>query len=221
MSKWSWTRKPLVAFGAMLLCAVQVSADPLVVNGDFEAETGAFTVWPGYVGNGNPDNISGWTGDGGRGVNPVAAGDAPFRDNGGNDTHVAFLQGTSYIEQTVGGFNVGSDYILSLDFNSRNCCGDFPIGTITLNGIVAGSSVALFPPPGSIPPVGGTNPWYHADIEFTAPTPEIVLRVATAPGAAGDSTMLVDNVSFRAVPEPASASLLLIGAVALAGRRRR
>src|SRR5690606_2604874 len=123
------------------------------------------------------------------------------------------------IEQTVSGFNIGQDYILSLDFNSRNCCGDFPIGTITLNGILAGSTVALFPAPGSIPAVGDGNDWYHADIDFTAPTSDIVLRITTAPGAGGDSTMLVDNVSFRAVPEPTSAALLLAGVLGLAARR--
>lgn len=206
---------------------LQAQAAPNVVNGDFEADPGLWTVWPGYSGqNGvNPANITGWTGEGGRGINPVVPGgpnDAPFRDNGNNTTHVAFLQGVSYIEQTIGGFSVGSDYTLGLDFNARNCCGGaLPLATVKLNGIVAGSSTALFPPPGGVIPVGGTNPWYHADIEFTAPVDTITLRIESAPAAGGDSTLIVDNITMQLVPEPSSGLLALAGLAGLAGFRRR
>jgi hypothetical protein len=205
---------------------VQAWGQPIVINGDFEADTELWTVWPGYVAGGgvNPENISGWTGDGGRGINPVVpAGptDAPFRDNGNNSTSIAFLQGASHIEQAVSGFTIGADYILSLEFNSRNCCGDVPIGTIYLNGIEAGSTVDLFPAPGGIPPVGGDNPWYSADIEFEAPTDTITLRIQAAPAAGGDATMIVDNVRFTLVPEPTGGLMLLLGAVGLMASRRR
>jgi hypothetical protein len=221
MSIVLWMQRHTVAFALILLCTLSASGAPTVVNGDFEADTAAWTVWPGYVGGGNPAEISGWIGSGGRGVNPVTDGSAPFRDNGDNTTAIAFLQGASYIEQTVSGFAVGSDYVLSLDFNARNCCGDMPIGVITLNGIEAGNSADLFPPPGGVIPVGGTNPWYHVDIPFTSPTTDITVRISASAAAGGDSTLIVDNVSFALVPEPASGTLLLLGLAGCAAARRR
>jgi hypothetical protein len=228
MSQPLWGKFCIAIIAAVGLAVVggPAAAQPVVVNGDFEADTALWTVWPGYVGGGgvNPADITGWTGDGGRGINPVVpAGpaDAPFRDNGDNQTSIAFQQGASYIEQAVSGFTVGADYVLSLDFNSRNCCGDVPIGTIYLNGIEAGSSVDLFPEPGGIPPVGGSNPWYTADISFEAPTETITLRIQAAPAAGGDATMIVDNVSFALVPEPTGGLLLVLGALGLLAARRR
>jgi hypothetical protein len=214
-----------IATAAVVLSGGQAWAQPTVVNGDFEADTELWTVWPGYTGGGgvNPANITGWTGDGGRGINPVVPGgptDYPFRDNGDNTTSVAFLQGASYIEQAVTGFTPGSEYTLTLDFNARNCCGDLPIGTIYLNGIEAGSSVDLFPAPGGIVPVGAANPWYTADISFEAPTDMITLRIQAAPAAGGDASMLVDNVRFTLVPEPAGGLLALLGVMGLLAVRR-
>jgi hypothetical protein len=218
----------LLAAVAMLLAAcVGPLGAQTVVNGDFEADLGAWVTWPGYAANGaNPAEITGWTGTGGRGINPVVpdgAGDKPFRDNGNNTTAIAFLQGTSSIQQTVSGFVVGQPYVLSLDFNSRDCCGDSPIGEIYLNDILAGSSEGLFPPPGVVPPVGGANPWYHADIDFDAPVDTITLRIAARPGAGGtgDATLLVDNVHFTLVPEPTSGVLGLLSVLGLLVARRR
>ncbi len=210
---------------AVMICGTQLRAAPTVVNGDFETDTDQWITWPGYAAGGeNPVEITGWTGSGGYGINPVvpaADSDAPFRDNGDNTTSVAFLQGESYIEQDVSGFEVGQSYVLSLDFNARDCCGDFPIGTIYLNDIVAGTSVDLFPAPGAIIPAGDSNPWYTAAIEFAAPTDVITVRIAAQPAAAGDATMLVDNVSFSLVPEPTSGVLALLGALGMLAVRRR
>jgi hypothetical protein len=205
-----------------------VQAEPMVVNGDFEMDTVGYSVWPGYVGGGgvNPANISGWTGDGGRGINPISSvhdSPAPFRDNGNNMTHIAFLQGAAFIEQEIGDFTVGGEYVLSLDFNSRNCCGDFPVGVVSLDGMEVASSADLFPPPGSIPPVGGTNPWYHADIPFTATESAITLRISTSSAAGGDSTLIVDNVGVSVVPEPTTAWMtgLVLAGLALRSRRSK
>jgi hypothetical protein len=221
-----------VAVMAWLLLPCGTYGGDFVVNGDFETGADLFVVWPGYTGDGspgaNPAEIPAWPAppeSGGRGINPVVPGgegDAPFRDNGDNDTSVAFLQGTAAIEQQMSGFTVGQDYVLSLDFNSRNCCGDFPIATIALNDIVVGSSTDLFPAPGAIPAVGDDNPWYHADIEFTAPETDITLSITAAPAAGGDATLLVDNVSVVAgVPEPVTGLLALLGIVMIAVWLRR
>ena len=214
------TMRFCAALAAALLCT-QLSAAPMVVNGDFEGENN-FGVWPGYVGNGNPENIPGWTGGGGHGLNPISAdheSPAPFRDNGSNGSTVAFLQGTSHIEQVVTGLVAGSEYTLSLDFNSRNCCGDFPVASILLDGEVVASSTDLPFPDGGIVPVGGEEPWYHADIDFTATGESTMLRIETVSLAGGDSTLIVDNISI--VPEPATGLLAFFAFLGLAAFRRR
>lgn len=198
--------------------AVSASAAPMVVNGDFESDTEGFGVWPGYTGNGNPDNISGWNGDAGRGVNPISAdheSPAPFRDNGANDSHVAFVQGTAFIEQEISGFEVGGEYVLSFDYNSRNCCGDMPIATIMLD------DETLVTTDGGVVPVGDANPWYHADIPFTAGESDITLRFASMSAAGGDSTLLLDNISINVVPEPSAIVLMCFGLLVAAGKSRR
>jgi hypothetical protein len=210
----------LVVSGAMATVSI---AAPMVTNGDFEAETAGFVAWPGYTGGTdaagtNPDNIAGWTGMGGRGINPISAAHdnpAPFRDNGDNDTHVAFLQGVSSIEQEVTGFTIGGAYVLSIDYNSRNCCGDFPIGSVSLDGEVVADTG------GGVVPVGDANPWYHADIPFTATEENITLAISTMSAAGGDSTLVVDNISINVVPEPSSMVLISCGLIGLAARRRR
>ena len=204
-------------------------AEPMVVNGDFETDPESFAAWPGYVnenpGGTNPASIPGWTGPaGGIGINPISSEEfnpntSPFRDNGGNDTHVAFLQGATFIEQEVSGFVVGNEYVLSLDFNSRNCCGDMPIAMVVLDGNVIANSTDIFPAPGGVVPVGDANPWHHADIDFMAEKESMVLRIESAAAAAGDATLVVDNVSI--VPEPSAGLLAMAGCLAILAIRRR
>jgi MYXO-CTERM domain-containing protein len=219
----------LLAAGLALSTASPTWAANLVTNGDFETDADLFVTWPGYVANGaNPANITGWTGGGGHGINPVAPGgdgDAPFRDNGDNTTSVAFLQGTSFIEQTVTGLIVGEQYIFSADFNARNCCGDpldVPIGTVSVNGEIVASSTELFPPPGGVIPVGGENPWHDVTLDpFEATVESLTLRIDATPAAGGDTTLLVDNVTLELVPEPSAALLALLGLVGLTRLRPR
>ncbi len=208
----------------LILCAGTSLAD-VVVNGDFETDAAAFVTWPGYVGGGeNPAAITGWTSTGGIAINPVAPGgdgDAPFRDNGANDTRVAVMQGASTLEQDLVGMTLGQEYVLSVDFNARDCCGDLPVATIALDGVLVAATSELFPDPGAVIPVGGTNPWYHADIPFVAEDTAITLMFSSTPAAGGDATMLIDNVSVVPIPEPSTAALALVGLLLLLGWRRR
>ncbi len=216
--KFSGLGKSLHVLILVGMMAVSAAAAPMVINGDFESDTEGFGVWPGYTGNGNPDNIAGWNGGAGRGINPISAdheSPAPFRDNGANDSHVAFVQGTAFIEQEITGFDVGGDYILSFDYNSRNCCGDLPVATIMLGG------ETLVTTDGGVVPVGDANPWYHADIPFTAGESDITLRFASMSANGGDSTLLLDNISINAVPEPSAITLLSFGLLVATGSRRR
>ncbi len=220
--------KPLATFFAFAL-GVSAASAITVINGDFETDANLFVQWPGYTGGTgaagtNPDQISGWLGDGGRGINPVEpgeAGDSPFDDpSSWNTTHSAFLQGTSYIEQTVTGFSVGSDYLLDLDFNSRGCCGDLPVATISLNGNVVASSVDFFGGNGAVPTMSGDDPWHHAQLSFTASTEDILVRISSTPAEGGDASLVVDNVAFT-IPEPTSIALVMLSGLGLAFRRRR
>ena len=217
----NWLAVAVVLMAALMLSSP--AAAQTVVNGDFETDPDLFVTWPGYTANGaNPAQITGWTGMGGVGINPVVpggAGDAPFRDNGDNSTSVGFIQGAASIEQDISGFTIGQDYVLSLDFNARNCCGDMPIAMVELDGVVVASSEDIFPPTGAVPPVGGEEPWYHADVDFVAADSTITLLIRSGPAAAGDATFLVDNVSI--VPEPATGLLAMGGLLSLLLLRRR
>ena len=121
----------------------------LVVNGDFEANADQWVQWPGYAG--------------------TDAQLRPFNSNGNNRTGIAFMQGTAQIEQEVSGLTVGKEYVLSLDFNARNCCG----------GGIPGAELDLdlepledFPGPqftdGQVTPAGGNNEWYSCETTFVA-----------------------------------------------------
>lgn len=218
-----------LAAAVAALLPLSAASAVTVVNGNFEDNASAYTVWPGYNNGGpaiNPATPTGWTSVGGVGINPVSPpgdGQAPFND-GANDGAFAFLQGVSRIEQTIAGFVVGGEYALNLDFNARNCCtaGANPLAEVYLNDVLLASSAALFPAPGGVIPgslANGGN-WWNASIPFTAGAETITLSIRTQPvPAGGDTTLIVDNVSI--VPEPATFALLACGLMTAFGRRRR
>ena len=212
------------------ICSFQCAAEEFISNGDFEADAEEYVVWPGYVGGvgdagenpieitdwfgtggrginpidaaENPNQIAAWPGEGGRGINPIANGDAPFRDNGDNDTVAAFIQNTGLIQQDVSGLEVGANYLLSFEFNSRNCCGDQPMAGLLLNG----NAVADFPDPGEfddglVPPVLDFEPWYQASIPFVADSENLNISITSEAFEVDnpdslDATLLIDNVSL-------------------------
>jgi MYXO-CTERM domain-containing protein len=207
---------------ATCLSVSRVGAQEFIRNGTFDEDAETWTAWPGYAGHEgvnpfeitewfhaggvginpvrrtdmNPANALGWTGEGGRGINPVAGepanGPNPFNDNGDNESVIAFLQGTSSMIQSVTGLVPGQDYVFGMDYNSRNCCGDFPIAELRLNDI-------LIPELGddAVFPVGPGNPWYQVEVPFTADSSELTIAISTFPELGADSTLLIDNVFLR------------------------
>ncbi|MCA9211858.1 MAG: PEP-CTERM sorting domain-containing protein [Planctomycetales bacterium] len=209
--------KKLVLAAAIAMACNQVFAAEMIVNGDFEKDVDLFLTWPGYVANGeNPPEVPDWIGTGGRGINPVNAPQNPpeitawigtggrginpitgehddmdpFRDNGTNDTQVAFLQGVASIEQEVTGLVVGTEYTISFEYNSRNCCGDFPIGTAFIGNDVVDLDVVF--------PVGDGEDWYKHEATFVADSTALSVMVSAEPELGGDASFVIDN--FTLVP---------------------
>ena len=161
-----------------------VEVNPVrLANGDFEADT--YTVAPGYT-SGNGGVITGWSHSGSVGINP--GGSSPFRDNGDNQSQVAFIQGPGSISQTVGNLVVGQIYELTFDYNERSTNG----GGTTITATIAGQT---FTDP-SNNPVGGTNPYRQASLRFTATSTTEVLTISSASNG-GDQASLIDNVDVR------------------------
>ncbi len=155
------------------------SGENLIENGDFEADADTFNSWPGYVGN--------------------DAQRVPFRDNGNNSTAVAFMQGAASLEQDISGLTPGDEYVLSFDFNARNCCGDIPIATVSLDNVPLDDFLGE----DGVEPVGNGNDWYHYETTVVADRATTTLRFDSFAAAGGDATFLLDNISFH----PATAAL--------------
>ncbi len=197
-------------------------AYPGYVGGENPSEV---TGWMGSGGRGinptvapdvtNPSHIAGWIGGPQHGINPVNVEDetnpdyianpGPFRDNGDNDTYIAFLQGNTYIEQVVRGLVIGQQYDLTMDFNARNCCAaegaplPLPFAEVLIDGSVVATSDDFGFVDGGVEPVGDLNPWWSVEtgeLSFVAQDDSITLRLAARPVSGGDTTLLLDNVAL-------------------------
>lgn len=153
-----------------------------VVNPSFEA-TGP---GPG-VGYGP---ILAWSG--GSGINNASQ---PFFDNGlaVDRDHLAFIQGSGQLSQTITGLSVGQRYAVQFFYNVRNCCG----GTMALAARVDGVELANVP---EITAAGAGNPFYFLNVPFTATATSAVLEFAATAG--GDASLLIDGVCI--IPQTAN-----------------
>lgn len=202
-------------------------AQNLITNGDFETDTflvwpgytgggnpESISGWlrneeisPGNVGINpvfepqNPSSVVGWTRNedsvSNIGINPVTDGRQPFADNGDVDGGILFLQGESSVFQEVTGLTVGEDYVLSVDYNARNCCGDFPAATLELNGEFSDQ----FPDPDDfidalVEPVE-FGAWWFTEIPITAESETLRIEFFTFPDFGGDATLLLDNINLE------------------------
>jgi MYXO-CTERM domain-containing protein len=174
-----------------LFAAPAVAADSiLVVNPSFQADN--FPAFPGYVGaGGNPAEITGWIGTGGRGVNGTDLGaGTPFADNGllPDNNRVAFIQGAGSLSQTLNGFEVGQRYWVQVFGNARNCCGDVPTVNVTL-----GSSTLL--PDTTLNPVGVGQPYNFVNLIWTADSTSAALTFNSRSTNGGDASVAIDGIS--------------------------
>ncbi len=160
---------------------------PQIANPSFEADN--FTTFPGYVSGNGP--ITGWSALGGHGVNPGTFG-GPFTDNGTipDGTKAAFLQEDGALSQVVSGFIVGASYQISYYENAR--LGGVPACEVKVNGntVVAAHNVS---------PVGGSTPYRQVVSDpFTATASSMEIAFIKSNPQGGDTTLLIDNVSFLA-----------------------
>lgn len=167
---------------------VPVNNDQLTIS-----VSGSFVRNPSFESNFHPTfpgygPIDAWDseGPGNTGVNNSTG---PFHDNGAipDRGQVALLQTTKTIRQQVVGLTPGKVYWLQFYYNTRNCCG----GTISLIARFDGNDLFAAD---AITPVGSTNSYYPAHVEFTPTTASGLLEfVATAEG---DATALLDGISI-------------------------
>lgn len=109
---------PRLLLSLAAFTSVQISsALPIIVNPGFETDS---FVGNGYANSEGNGPITGWTVWGAGGVNPTSVA-SPFFDNAiaCEGTKVAFLQGSSVLQQVVSGFVVGQQYALEFYATSR------------------------------------------------------------------------------------------------------
>jgi hypothetical protein len=169
----------------LLDAATIVQRDPgqiVVRNPSFEA-SGSVYPYPGYF-----NSVGGWdiSGGGGRGVNIDGAG--PFSDNGRANSGdvVLFMQGAgATVSQNLTGLTQGDKYTIAYLVNARGGGAEDTTYSVLING------ASVFD--GDITPVGGSNPYYLNQVEFTADATEDVLGFQGTT-ATGDHTVLFDNI---------------------------
>lgn len=161
-----------------LVTATSALAVPSILNSGFEANAN------GGAGYGSINN---WTAVGGTGTNTVAQ---PFASGTAipEGTQVAFIQNVGSLSQNVSGFDPGKEYTLSLRYNSRNCCGDFPHMTVNIGG----ASVEIF----NVVHTASPNPYYTLTIPFTATAATQTISVTSANTGGPDASLLVDDFSI-------------------------
>ncbi len=167
---------------------------PYLENPSFEAN-GSITIWPGNVAI-NP--IDAWTcsTDWSVGRNSGDIANSPFLDNGAipDGLNIAYLQASCNIKQTVRGFKIGENYVLSLRANAREGYAPKAVLQVKLDGITVISQTDVFP-------VGGNNQFgtYSAYVSPGEGDFELEISQNVADGL---YALLVDDIIITNLPVP-------------------
>ncbi len=174
---------------ALALLPLTAAFSQTIPNPSFEADTGVFTVSPGYVAGNVP--ITGWNGsDAARyGINPSAG--SPFANNGTipDGAQVAFIQsagGPTTLSTVISDLTAGQKYQLWFRANARGS--QQPVLSVAVDGLTLLTGV--------IDSVGGTAPYRYVAVEFTAN--DTVAALDLSNNTAVDTTVVVDD--FRIKP---------------------
>ena len=96
---------------------------------------------------------------------------------------MAFIQHGGNISNTISGFEVGEQYRVAFDYNSRS--GKPAPGMTATIGSASLTDA-------SVPAVGGSNSYYAGNLVFTAANATETLTITSLDNA-GDDTLLIDN----------------------------
>ena len=177
--------RAMALLGLPALIHLPAATASFVTNPSFELDD--FPAAPGYIGNGNPPQITDWSGTGGHGINRAAG---PFH-NGGTPIvdrlQTAFIQGNGSLSQTITGLTVGQTYWIQLFYDKRGCCG----GSINLATSWDG---AVLDTVTDLPSATGGAGYFFRNVPFTATAEEGLLTFTTT--ATGDASALLDAVSI-------------------------
>jgi len=228
----------LASLGLAAFAACPASAQSLITNGSFEANS--FVTYPGYVNVGN-GTIDSWTSNNNfSGLNPFSGpskfgGQSPFANNGVSPDggNIAFLEtgnnigaqsnsiGTTTLTQTLKGLTTGQTYQVSFYDNSRSFQDDPILSLLLDNNQIYTSGTG-------IKPVGGSTQYNFVTTSFIASAASQNLTFSsTSATSGGDATALIDGVKVNAsaAPEPSQIGMLALvaaglGALVLKARKR-
>lgn len=174
----------ILVVGLLALALAGSAQAQTIPNPSFETDT--FTTFPGYYFQAGNGPITGWTANGGAGLNPAAG--SPFADNGSipNGSQVAFIQNgaSASLSTTISGLTPGTAYKVSFRVNARS--GNTPNLKVNMDATRIIDT--------AVTPVGGANPYKYFAFDFTASAAAQTLTLLNDAG--GDNTVVIDNFSI-------------------------
>ncbi|MBP7948936.1 MAG: hypothetical protein KA004_04715 [Verrucomicrobiales bacterium] len=199
---------PFVASGASaeIKFATTASGDASVVldavclaardEGQLVVRNPGFEASGDVAGSGIMPAFAGWQVSGVCGIN--TSGSGTFANNGTapDQNHAAFIQGAGSLTQVVENLTPGSSCQLQVAVNARS--GNLPHFRAMVDGNAAIDA--------DVAPVGGANPYTVLSANFIPAGSSITLVFQQT--AAGDQTLLLDDVKIAGAPAPPCLTLL-------------